>query len=558
MSVLTDVRSIPHSETRFSLTAFFATAIPVGGNPLGVALTPGGTRAYVANRSSNTVSVIDTATNTVTATIPTGAGPTLVAIAPDGAHVYVSVADAALLSVIDTATNTVTASVAVGAGATGVSVTPDGARVYVANQNASTVSVIDTATNTVIATIAVGNGPTGVTVTPDGAHVYVGNLASNTISVIDTATNTVTTTISGLNGPAVVGITPDGAHGYVSNNGSDTVTVVDLATNAITGSIVVGDQPRFVTISQNGAHVYVANYGSNTVSVIATATNTLAGNLRVGAGPTGVAVTPDDSRLYVTNTDAGTLSVIPLTLIPNEGSTAGGTIVTINGHNLANATAVHFGTASATILTNTATSITVVNPAGSGAVPGTVTTPGGTGFLGDFIYFPAPQINDVSPTEGPSDSGNTAVITGFNLAGAISASFGPNPATIQSATDTQLTVTVDPVQNPGTVPVTVTTPGGTAAGPDYTYWPQPTITNVTPNTASTSGGTPVTLTGTDLATTQQVTFENVPADFSVISDTQITAVAPQQSPGQNITISVTTAGGSTSWNSFTYQDNPSV
>ncbi|MGW7007033.1 IPT/TIG domain-containing protein [Streptomyces sp. NPDC054933] len=168
-------------------------------------------------------------------------------------------------------------------------------------------------------------------------------------------------------------------------------------------------------------------------------------------------------------------------------------------------------------------------------------------------------MNDVNPTEGPTNSGNTtAVITGFNLAGAISASFGPNRATIQSATDTQLTITVAPTQTPGTVPVTVTTPGGTASGPYYTYWPQPTITNVTPNTASSGGGTPVTLTGTDLATTQQVTFQNVPADFSVISDTQITAVAPQQSPGQNITISVTTAGGSTSWNSFTYQQPPAL
>ncbi|MEU5547731.1 IPT/TIG domain-containing protein [Streptomyces sioyaensis] len=536
-----------------------AIAIPVGGNPLGVALTPDGTRAYVANGASNTVNVLDTATNIVTTTITVGVGPRLVAIAPDGAEAYVAVADDALLSVIDTVTNTVTANIPVGAGATGVSVTPDGTRLYVANQNASTVSVIDTATNTVTTTIAVGDAPTGVTVTPDGTHVYVCNLASNTVSVIDTATDTVTTTITGLSGPTVVGITADGIRGYVSDMFTGTLSVIDIATNAITASITVGSQPRFVTVSHNGAHVYVADYGSNTVSVIDTATNTLAGNLRTGEGPTGVAVTPDGSRLYVTNSDGGTVSVIPLILIPNEGSTSGGTTVTINGHNLANASAVHFGTASATILTDTATSITVINPAGAGAAPVTVTTPGGTGSLGDFSYFPPPHINDVIPTDGPTDSGNTtAIITGFNLAGAISASFGPNRATIQSATDTQLTVTVAPTQDAGTVPVTVTTPGGTATGPYYTYRPQPTITNVTPNTVSTSGGTPVTITGTALSTTQQVTFENVLADFSIISDTQISAIAPQQPPGQNIAISVTTAGGSNSWNSFTYQDNPSI
>jgi YVTN family beta-propeller protein len=39
--------------------------IPVGSTPIGVAVNPAGTRVYVANSGSNSVSVIDTATNTV-------------------------------------------------------------------------------------------------------------------------------------------------------------------------------------------------------------------------------------------------------------------------------------------------------------------------------------------------------------------------------------------------------------------------------------------------------------------------------------------------------------
>ena len=559
--MFTDTRSLSLPSRELRIPALLSAAdpvLPVGGKPLGVVLAPDGTRAYVACSSSNTLVVIDTATKGVLATIPTGAGPALLAIAHDGAHLYAAVSGDGLLSVIDTATNTVTASVAVGGSPIGVAVTPDGAHAYVANNDSDTVSVIDTATTTVIAAIPVGGSPIGVTVTPDGAHAYVGNTGGNTVSVIDTATNTVTATIPGAGGPTVVAITPDGTRGYASNQSGNTISVIDTATNTITANIPVGIEPRFVTTSQNGAHVYVANYGSNTASVIDTATNTLTGNLSTGQGPTGVAVAPDDSSLYVTNTDAGTLSIIPLTLIPQAGSTAGGTTATINGHNLANASAVRFGATAATILANTAASITVVIPAGAGAVPVTVTTPGGTGLVGDFIYLPPPEINDVNPAAGPSILGNTAVISGFNLAGAIAASFGPNPATIQSATDTELTLALAPTRNPGTVPVTVTTPGGTATGLFYTYWPEPTVTNVTPNTGSTRGGTPVTLTGTDLATTQQVTFQNVSADFCVISDTQITTIAPQQSPGQNITVSVTTAGGSNSWNAFTYQQPPAV
>jgi YVTN family beta-propeller protein len=50
-------------------------SIPVGGSPNGVAITPDGSKVYIANATSNTVSVIDTATNTVVSTIPVGSGP---------------------------------------------------------------------------------------------------------------------------------------------------------------------------------------------------------------------------------------------------------------------------------------------------------------------------------------------------------------------------------------------------------------------------------------------------------------------------------------------------
>src|SRR5262249_2472268 len=63
------------------------------------------------------------------------------------------------VSVIDTATNKVTATIAVDNGPVGVAVHPAGTRVYVVNSGSDTVSVIDTATNTVTATIPVGLNP---------------------------------------------------------------------------------------------------------------------------------------------------------------------------------------------------------------------------------------------------------------------------------------------------------------------------------------------------------------------------------------------------------------
>jgi YVTN family beta-propeller protein len=71
-----------------------------------LALSPDGRHAYVSSYGSNSVSVIDTGSNTVTATIPVGQYPAGVAVSPDGRHVYVPTgllrSDPGSVSVIDT------------------------------------------------------------------------------------------------------------------------------------------------------------------------------------------------------------------------------------------------------------------------------------------------------------------------------------------------------------------------------------------------------------------------------------------------------------------------
>jgi len=108
--------------------------------------------------------VIDTATNTIIALVdlPQFSVPCCVAVTPDGLRVYVANLGNHTVSVIETVTNTVTATVPVEGGPTGVAVTPDGSRVYVTMRSASpddkrgAVAVIDPATNTMTATVLVG------------------------------------------------------------------------------------------------------------------------------------------------------------------------------------------------------------------------------------------------------------------------------------------------------------------------------------------------------------------------------------------------------------------
>jgi YVTN family beta-propeller protein len=69
----------------------------------------------VANAGTNSVSVINTGTNTVIATVPVGAHPLNFAITPDGASTYVADAGANSVTVIKTATNAVVNNLRVGA-----------------------------------------------------------------------------------------------------------------------------------------------------------------------------------------------------------------------------------------------------------------------------------------------------------------------------------------------------------------------------------------------------------------------------------------------------------
>jgi YVTN family beta-propeller protein len=70
------------------------------------------------------------------------------------------------VAVIDTATNTESATIKVGSDPVGVAVTPDEKYAHVTNHGSGNVSVIDTATNKVGASVAVGTKPFGLAISP--------------------------------------------------------------------------------------------------------------------------------------------------------------------------------------------------------------------------------------------------------------------------------------------------------------------------------------------------------------------------------------------------------
>jgi hypothetical protein len=101
--------------------------------------------------------------------------------------------------------------------------------------------------------------------------------------------------------------------------------------------------------------------------------------------------------------------------------------------------------------------------------------------------------------------------------------------------------------------VAVTNPGGTGSANAFTYYATPTVTSCSPNNGPISGGTAVTITGTNfVAPISSVTFGGVAATgVSVVNGTTITCTTPARAAGL-VAVAVTNPGGTGSANAFTY------
>ena len=249
---------------------------------------------------------------------------------------------------------------------------------------------------------------------------------------------------------------------------------------------------------------------------------------------------------------------------PAKGAALGGTLVTVRGHNFKASgrnlvRAVRFGTRAATkVHVVSATKLTCRAPRGVGVVNVRVVTTAGTSSVRKadrFAYQGGPPVvQSVSPAYGPAGGGTVVTIGGSGFTGATAVTFGLGGKAAKSFTvvsDNSITATA-PGQNPALDPyhVVVRTPLGASRASTadvFNYYAAPTVTSVSPANGAQTGGTVVTIHGTNLLTAKNVSgpvlFGGVQATgVSVRSNTTITATAPAGTGTVDVT--VTTWGGS--------------
>ncbi|HXZ81627.1 MAG TPA: YncE family protein [Terriglobales bacterium] len=252
-------------------------ALATGSGP--VFVLTAGTGAYVANAGNNTVAALSSLglTQAATAVVPVGNNPVALAITPDGKKVYCLNKDSGTVTVINTSDNSIQTTITVGSSPVWAVMSPT-PLLFVLNQGSGTVSVIDPNVDTVIGTLNVGSGATEVIYDPRLTRLYVANFASNTVSVFNAGT-TIPTLITTLNtdaGPRAVTALSDGTRFYVANSIAGTVSVFDAISLAFRKTIPVGTTPYWIDSSPDSTKVFTPNRDSNNISVIRTTDDTVA------------------------------------------------------------------------------------------------------------------------------------------------------------------------------------------------------------------------------------------------------------------------------------------
>jgi YVTN family beta-propeller protein len=284
--------------------------------------------AYVAETDGYVVPV-DVTTATAETPIKVDQDPSGIAVTPNGQAAFVADAGAGTVTPIDLATGTAEAPIQVASngGIGAVAITPNGAIAVAAvdptdNANGSVV-FIKVATGAMGSPIPVGDDPVAIAITPDGSTAYVANHGDGTITPVSLDTNTAGAPIPVGVDPIAIAITPDGGVAYVLwGNGHGFITPVTLAANPaddLVGTAFgsIGGAPQGIAIVPGGSFAYAL--GGTAAGRMSLPSGAMDPALDEVADFMGAAISPDGTTALLGYTYGDWVDLIGAVPIPSEG-----------------------------------------------------------------------------------------------------------------------------------------------------------------------------------------------------------------------------------------------
>jgi len=272
-------------------------------------------QVFVANESSNSVTVIDGDSYQVVATVDARSHATHdLAVSRDGRWLFATNLASGRLSAINTRAMETVATIPTGDRAHVVTLTNDNRQAWVANIGDNTISIVDTTSFRILGTIAVGKGPTGLTFSRDGHFAYVSNQGDKTVEVIDTTSLKVIKAIPVGTNPHFLVLGPDGRI-WGTNTGGTDIYVIDPVVQDKVASINVGPAPQQIAFGfkgLQGPNAYVTVAGLNRVVVVSADPKNLRilEQIDVGQRPNGISGNREGTRLFVVHEISNDMKVI--------------------------------------------------------------------------------------------------------------------------------------------------------------------------------------------------------------------------------------------------------
>src|ERR1700756_2724295 len=275
-------------------------------------------RVYAADQTSNTVSVIEPAENKLLGVIRLGdpipgalsplyKGQLLVhglGYSPDSKTLAVVSIASNSVTLIDTATNKVKGIVYVGRSPHEAFFTPNGRELWVVVRGENYVSVIDPARMQETRRIEVANGPGMTMFGPDGKYAFVCSSFTPELAVIDVASHKVIKRMPQVSpfSPNIA-VTPENDEVWITLKDVGKVQIYGakppFAQKAVLDTGPITNHVNFAN-NRNGKFAYVSIGGGNEVKVFRRGkTPELVATIPVGELPHGIWPSGDGSRVYV-------------------------------------------------------------------------------------------------------------------------------------------------------------------------------------------------------------------------------------------------------------------
>ena len=240
--------------------------------PSDIVTNPDSNMAYVSCRNVDMIYAIDLTSNQVVNTLslrdvvkhPFGAAPGQLAITPDGSMILIANECDRSVSLVDTATFTITTTIPMDMSPSQLAAAPDGKSAYVVGHESGKVTVLDLVNEQLLKTIPLPglNGPYGVAFATDGSAAYVAAMDGG-LSIIDPSTQQV---IGHIDLPHAVWcgdliINSDGTTGYLASIESNLIMEIDLVERKTARKFDV-QKPESLLLLENEGLLTFGTFGS--------------------------------------------------------------------------------------------------------------------------------------------------------------------------------------------------------------------------------------------------------------------------------------------------------